>query len=292
MSGSSGNRGRCVRAGRTGRGRSCTRAARRSVPPASIRSSPAGQEPLDRRGRRAARGAARRTPDPRSRPPALLDVVPARVDATDDPEPVGVAPVRVDRVARCRSRRWPAPPTSAPCTPCASISRASPRSSPWATAPGSARPCRRARVGVDAPDPTGGGRVLGEGGPGRRRCPCHLYRRRRESDAIREFGYRARMKVARIAWQGATVHGIVDAEAGTVAPLEASVDLFAALRGEGRPGAPVPLDEVRLLAPLEPPSFRDFITFEEHIEGPSLARGGSPTRGTRSRRSTSRASLR
>ena len=84
------------------------------------------------------------------------------------------------------------------------------------------------------------------------------------------------MKVARIVWQGATVHGIVDAEAGTVAPLDASVDLFAALRGEGRPGAPVALDEVRLLAPLDPPSFRDFITFEEHIEGPSLARGGIP----------------
>ena len=79
------------------------------------------------------------------------------------------------------------------------------------------------------------------------------------------------MKVARIAWQGAVVHGIVDAEAGTVAPLGASVDLFAALRGAGYPGAPVPLDDVRLLAPLEPASFRDFITFEEHIEGPSLA---------------------
>ncbi|KUO07370.1 fumarylacetoacetate hydrolase family protein [Streptomyces sp. DSM 15324] len=30
---------------------------------------------------------------------------------------------------------------------------------------------------------------------------------------------------------------------------------------------PVPLDAVRLLPPLEPPSVRDFYTFEEHIEG-------------------------
>ena len=97
-----------------------------------------------------------------------------------------------------------------------------------------------------------------------------------ERDAVLVFGYRPLMKVARIAWQGATVHGIVDAEAGTVAPLDATVDLFAALAGAGEPGAPVALDEVRLLAPLEPPSFRDFITFEEHIEGPSLARGGIP----------------
>src|SRR5215218_9441983 len=95
-------------------------------------------------------------------------------------------------------------------------------------------------------------------------------------DAVVVIGYRARMKVARIVWQGVTVHGIVDAEAGTIAPLDASVDLFSALSGAGRPGAPVPLGEVRLLAPLEPPSFRDFITFEEHIEGPSLARGGIP----------------
>src|SRR3954454_20556681 len=84
------------------------------------------------------------------------------------------------------------------------------------------------------------------------------------------------MKVARIVWQGATVHGIVDAEAGTGAPLGASVDLFAALGRAGPPGAPVPRDDVQLLAPLEPPTFRDFITFEEHIEGPSLARGGIP----------------
>jgi 2-keto-4-pentenoate hydratase/2-oxohepta-3-ene-1,7-dioic acid hydratase in catechol pathway len=35
-----------------------------------------------------------------------------------------------------------------------------------------------------------------------------------------------------------------------------------------------PLTEARLLAPLDPPSFRDFVTFEEHVEGMVL--GASP----------------
>jgi 2-keto-4-pentenoate hydratase/2-oxohepta-3-ene-1,7-dioic acid hydratase in catechol pathway len=32
-------------------------------------------------------------------------------------------------------------------------------------------------------------------------------------------------------------------------------------------GSPVPLEEVRLLAPLHPSSLRDFVAFEEHVEG-------------------------
>lgn len=32
-------------------------------------------------------------------------------------------------------------------------------------------------------------------------------------------------------------------------------------------GPAVPLTEVRLLAPLQPPTIRDFVTFEEHVEG-------------------------
>ena len=31
--------------------------------------------------------------------------------------------------------------------------------------------------------------------------------------------------------------------------------------------APVPLAQVRLLAPVQPPTVRDFVTFEEHVEG-------------------------
>ena len=34
-----------------------------------------------------------------------------------------------------------------------------------------------------------------------------------------------------------------------------------------RDGGGVPLREVRLLPPLAPPSVRDFVTFEEHVEG-------------------------
>jgi 2-keto-4-pentenoate hydratase/2-oxohepta-3-ene-1,7-dioic acid hydratase in catechol pathway len=77
----------------------------------------------------------------------------------------------------------------------------------------------------------------------------------------------ASMKIARIDHDGAVRHGVVDVAAGTVAPLAPELDLFAALAGEGDPGAPVPLAEVTLLAPLEPASIRDFLTFEEHLEG-------------------------
>jgi len=34
-----------------------------------------------------------------------------------------------------------------------------------------------------------------------------------------------------------------------------------------RAGAPIALSEVRLLPPVEPPAVRDFVTFEEHVEG-------------------------
>jgi 2-keto-4-pentenoate hydratase/2-oxohepta-3-ene-1,7-dioic acid hydratase in catechol pathway len=39
-------------------------------------------------------------------------------------------------------------------------------------------------------------------------------------------------------------------------------------------GAPVPLADVRLLPPLRPPSIRDFVAFEEHVEG--MAAGMMP----------------
>jgi 2-keto-4-pentenoate hydratase/2-oxohepta-3-ene-1,7-dioic acid hydratase in catechol pathway len=45
--------------------------------------------------------------------------------------------------------------------------------------------------------------------------------------------------------------------AGTL--LQAGEDALAA--------CPVPLEQVRLLAPLQPPTVRDFVTFEEHVEG-------------------------
>ncbi|MGK5683593.1 fumarylacetoacetate hydrolase family protein [Actinoplanes sp. URMC 104] len=56
---------------------------------------------------------------------------------------------------------------------------------------------------------------------------------------------------------GTTVLGLV--RAGLPAALEAGA---AALTG-----AAVPLPSVRLLPPLEPPTVRDFVAFEEHVEG-------------------------
>ncbi|MGW1715174.1 fumarylacetoacetate hydrolase family protein [Streptomyces sp. NPDC002156] len=72
------------------------------------------------------------------------------------------------------------------------------------------------------------------------------------------------MRIATYLHEGHRHCGIVEGNAvralpdGT-SPLEA-VDT--------RPvGAPVPLSEVRLLPPLQPPTVRDFVTFEEHVEG-------------------------
>src|SRR6185437_1515472 len=65
--------------------------------------------------------------------------------------------------------------------------------------------------------------------------------------------------------EGATVLGLV--QAGLPATLAA---------GERALGGPaVPLHAVRLLPPLEPPSVRDFVTFEEHVEGMAAGGGGT-----------------
>jgi 2-keto-4-pentenoate hydratase/2-oxohepta-3-ene-1,7-dioic acid hydratase in catechol pathway len=51
--------------------------------------------------------------------------------------------------------------------------------------------------------------------------------------------------------------------------LPAALDAGAAALA----GPAVPLDEIRLLPPLEPPSVRDFVAFEEHVEGVVAAVG-------------------
>jgi len=64
--------------------------------------------------------------------------------------------------------------------------------------------------------------------------------------------------------------GLVDGTA--VRPFADGTGLLDLIRAD-RPADPpptepaVPLDRVRLLAPLEPPTIRDFVTFEEHVEG-------------------------
>jgi 2-keto-4-pentenoate hydratase/2-oxohepta-3-ene-1,7-dioic acid hydratase in catechol pathway len=57
--------------------------------------------------------------------------------------------------------------------------------------------------------------------------------------------------------QGVTVLDLV--RSGLPAALEAGRSVLS--------GSTVPVDRVRLLPPLEPPTVRDFVTFEEHVEG-------------------------
>jgi 2-keto-4-pentenoate hydratase/2-oxohepta-3-ene-1,7-dioic acid hydratase in catechol pathway len=64
---------------------------------------------------------------------------------------------------------------------------------------------------------------------------------------------------------GTTMLGLV--RSGLPAALEAGA---VALAGTG-----IPLAEVRLLAPLQPPTLRDFVAFEEHVEGMRAGAGGS-----------------
>jgi 2-keto-4-pentenoate hydratase/2-oxohepta-3-ene-1,7-dioic acid hydratase in catechol pathway len=65
---------------------------------------------------------------------------------------------------------------------------------------------------------------------------------------------------------------IDDAVVTVLAPGVEVVDLLGADADErerlvGRPAAELALDEVRLLAPIQPPTIRDFSVFEQHIEG-------------------------
>ena len=55
-------------------------------------------------------------------------------------------------------------------------------------------------------------------------------------------------------------------EDGAVHPLPEGTGPLTAL-GARPMGPAVPLADVRLLPPLEPPTVRDFVTFEEHVEG-------------------------
>jgi 2-keto-4-pentenoate hydratase/2-oxohepta-3-ene-1,7-dioic acid hydratase in catechol pathway len=80
------------------------------------------------------------------------------------------------------------------------------------------------------------------------------------------------MRLAAFDDGGARRHGLVVGD--DVHPLPPGIDLFAVLddvsdqdRMLTACAAPVPLSEVRLLAPVLPPTVRDFVTFEEHVEG-------------------------
>ncbi len=80
------------------------------------------------------------------------------------------------------------------------------------------------------------------------------------------------MRIARFEHDAAVRVGAVDGDG--VRPFEPGVDVYDLLddpaardRALAGAGEPVALDRVRLLAPIVPHSIRDFLTFEEHVEG-------------------------
>lgn len=88
------------------------------------------------------------------------------------------------------------------------------------------------------------------------------------------------MRVARVEHDGEARTAVVSGD--TVRVLEREVGVLELLAGPGPErdrraaavAAEVPLGRARLLAPLQPASLRDFVTFEEHVEGMVL--GSSP----------------
>ncbi|MCO5995574.1 fumarylacetoacetate hydrolase family protein [Actinoallomurus rhizosphaericola] len=78
------------------------------------------------------------------------------------------------------------------------------------------------------------------------------------------------MRIATYEHRGSQRCGVV--EDAAVRPFPDGTDLLDLIRSGGLTdpppaGAAVPLTEVRLLAPLRPPTVRDFVAFEEHVEG-------------------------
>jgi 2-keto-4-pentenoate hydratase/2-oxohepta-3-ene-1,7-dioic acid hydratase in catechol pathway len=59
--------------------------------------------------------------------------------------------------------------------------------------------------------------------------------------------------------------GLVEGDA--IRPFPTGVTLFDAAAGAAAAGGSVALDSVRLLPPLHPASVRDFVSFEQHVEG-------------------------
>ncbi|MEW2357111.1 fumarylacetoacetate hydrolase family protein [Spirillospora sp. NPDC029432] len=75
------------------------------------------------------------------------------------------------------------------------------------------------------------------------------------------------MRLATYLHQGRRRCGSV--EDGRILPFPEGTELLGIVAGGPVPatGPAVPLGEVRLLPPVEPPSVRDFVAFEEHVEG-------------------------
>ena len=88
------------------------------------------------------------------------------------------------------------------------------------------------------------------------------------------------MKVARLELHGEPRTAVVEEPEGRLLILAPGVSVLAALTSSDRTsllaGAePHPLEGARLLAPVDPPSIRDFSVFEQHVEGIMLGMGNS-----------------
>ena len=85
------------------------------------------------------------------------------------------------------------------------------------------------------------------------------------------------MRVGRVDIDGAPHAAIFDSDGETVRILSSEIDVIEVLMSGGEPSRSVIaeslLSAVRMLAPVAPPSIRDFSVFEQHIEGIMLGLG-------------------
>jgi 2-keto-4-pentenoate hydratase/2-oxohepta-3-ene-1,7-dioic acid hydratase in catechol pathway len=85
------------------------------------------------------------------------------------------------------------------------------------------------------------------------------------------------MRIAAYEHEGLRHVGVVEGDA--VRPLPDGTDVIALLESSPQErdalpaGDPVALDAVRLLPPLHPPAVRDFVAFEQHVEGMVMTEG-------------------
>lgn len=86
------------------------------------------------------------------------------------------------------------------------------------------------------------------------------------------------MKYARVELDGGERVGVVDGDVVRLFP--AATDLLTVAVAREAPGTDaesVVLDGVRLLPPVRPASFRDFVAFEEHVQGAAALTGDAAT---------------
>ncbi|WP_155370035.1 fumarylacetoacetate hydrolase family protein [Catellatospora vulcania] len=85
------------------------------------------------------------------------------------------------------------------------------------------------------------------------------------------------MKLATFGHRGEVKAGVVVGE--LIQPLAGGLTVADVVAGHpaDTAGPQIPVAEVRLLPPLQPPTVRDFVAFEEHVEGVVRSVGGTAT---------------